>query len=82
MGGLRVPRHVRERFLHDAVERGLGRRREPRPGRPRDRDPEPGALRDAVRQELERRLEPEVVEDGGPQLVREVPELLLDLVEE
>src|SRR5260370_9261121 len=79
---LRVLRHVRQCLLDDAVERGLGRRREPRPRRPVHQDPEPGALRGALGPELARRMEPEVVQDRRAPLVGEMPRPLPPLLEE
>ena len=74
--------HVGQRFLDDAVERRLGGRRQPLARRSLDGDLEPRAFRGAVGQELERRAQAEVVQDRRPELVREVAQLLLDLVQE
>src|SRR5438552_3451289 len=78
---LRVLRHVGQRFLHDAIERRLGRRGQPRARRALDPDVEPGSAGHTVGEELEGGLEPEIVEDGRTQLVGQVPQLLLDLVQ-
>ena len=76
--GLRVLDDVRQRLLHDAVERGLDLRRRAarRRAAPRARPSMPGLLAKRRREPLERRDEAEVVERLRPQLDREPADVL------
>ena len=80
--GVGVSRRVRQRFLDDPVQRRLHARRQATLRRARHRHGDPGALRDAFRQELQGGHEPEVVEHRRTELVRQTPELALDPVEQ
>src|SRR3989449_3224950 len=79
---LRVPDGVGQGLLHAPVEGRFHGRRQPPLRRALHRDEEPAALRHPVRQELQGRQEPEIVEDGRPKLVGQAAEFLLHLVEE
>ena len=69
--------HVRQCFLHDAVERGLGLGRQARIAkRGLYVHGEAALLLDRVAKALDRRHEPEVVEGSGPQLDRESADVL------
>src|SRR5689334_19853022 len=85
---VRVLDGVVQRLLHDPVQRGLDARGQALLRLRGHRDRQPGALGDLLRQEFERGDQPQVVEHGRPQLVRQVAQLpvdsaqqLLDLVE-
>src|SRR5438132_1499899 len=79
---LRMAHGVGQRLLHAPVEGRLHGRRQPPFCRALHRDDEPASLRHPVRQELQGRQEPEVVEDGRPELVGQPAEFLLHLIEE
>src|SRR5947208_267352 len=74
--------HVGQRSLDDPIQRDLHRRSQSLPGGPFHGDRQPGPLRHALRQVLDGRDQPELVQHRWPQLVGEAPELLVDLVEE
>ena len=77
-----MPGHVGQRLLHDPVQTGLDVRSEPAVERALEMDPDPGARRDAFGEELERRHQAEIVENRRPQVVGELPQLLLGAVED
>ena len=60
----------------------LDRGREPVVPRALDLDPEPGPRGDGLGENVERRHQPEIVEDRGAEVVRQAAQLLLDLVEQ
>ena len=68
---LRVLDDVRQRLLHDPVERGLDVARQPVADARLELDPHPGLLGEGLAQALERGDEAEVVERLRPQLDRE-----------
>ena len=69
--------HVRERLLDDPVDRRLDLERQPLADRAGlEVDGDAGLLAEALRQALERRQEPEVVEHLRPQLDREPAHVL------
>ena len=75
--GLRVLDDVRQRLLHDAVERGFGLARQPLVAEARlEIDPQAALLAERLCEPLHGRHQPEVVERGRPQLDREPPDVL------
>ena len=79
----RVLDHVRQRLLHDAVERRLDVGREPLPAEPRlDLHVERPAFAHGLAEPAERGLEAEVVEGRRAQLDREPPHVLQRLDDE
>ena len=80
--GVRVLVHVVECLLDDAVQDSLDRGGEPVLPLSFHLDPEPGPRGDGLGENVERRHQPEIVEDRGAQVVREAAQFLLDPVEQ
>ena len=80
--GFRVFGDVRERFLRDAVQGGLDSGRQRSIDGRLHGDEDSPALRDTVGQKLEGRNQSEVIEDGRPELMREIAQSNLDLVQQ
>ena len=74
-------RHVGQSLLHDAVHRRFDRTGQASSGRAVDGHDAAGSFRDAVGEKFNRRLQPEIIEDGRTELVRELSQLRLDLFE-
>src|SRR5207248_5488663 len=79
---LRVTRGVGERFLDHAVQRRLHRRRQALRDAGAHVDRNARATRYRCREELDRGEPGEVVEHHRPQLMGQVPQLLLGLIED
>jgi hypothetical protein len=74
--------HIVERLLDDAVQDGLDRGGKAAFPLALHLDPEPGAPGDSLGEHVESRHQPEIVENGGAQVVRQAAQLLLDPVEQ
>src|SRR5262249_9115998 len=80
--GTRVLQDVRDGLVHDAIQGRLDHRRQAPGAAGVDTDGQRRATRDAAGEGLQRGTEAEIVENRGPQFVREATELAGDLLED